>query len=223
MKRSEINVCLSDAKAFFTAHQFHLPSWADWSVDQWKQAPELARWCREHQMGWDITDFGSGDFAARGLLLFCIRNGRADVAGEITYAEKIMIVREDQETPFHHHAEKMEDIIVRGGGNLMIEVFSIDSEGNRLDRPVSVRTDGRQRTLAPGDPLRLLPGESITLQPGTVHRFYAETGSGTALVGEVSKVNDDLTDNYFFEAKGRFSEIEEDEAPLHALWNEVPI
>ena len=223
MKRSEINAYMAEAKTFFAAHGFHLPSWAEWSVDDWKLRPELGRWCREHQMGWDITDFGSGDFERRGLLLFCLRNGRPDTTGEITYAEKIMVVREDQETPFHHHKEKMEDIIVRGGGNLFVELFTIDGEGKRLDEPVAIRSDGVMRTLDAGIPLRLKPGESITLVQGIVHRFYGEAGSGTALVGEVSKVNDDLTDNYFFEAKGRFSEIEEDEAPLHALWNEVPI
>jgi D-lyxose ketol-isomerase len=37
------------------------------------------------------------------------------------------------------------------------------------------------------------------------------------LVGEVSTVNDDLTDNLFRDAIGRFSDIEEDEAPLHLL------
>ena len=37
------------------------------------------------------------------------------------------------------------------------------------------------------------------------------------LIGEVSTVNDDLTDNIFAEPLGRFSQIEEDEAPLHLL------
>lgn len=34
-------------------------------------------------MGWDITDFGSGNFLTRGLLLLCIRNGRLNDIGEI--------------------------------------------------------------------------------------------------------------------------------------------
>jgi len=40
------------------------------------------------------------------------------------------------------------------------------------------------------------------------------------LVGEVSKVNDDNTDNRFYESVGRFSAIEEDEAPLYLLVND---
>ena len=37
------------------------------------------------------------------------------------------------------------------------------------------------------------------------------------LVGEVSTVNNDLTDNIFADPIGRFSEIEEDEPPLYLL------
>jgi D-lyxose ketol-isomerase len=222
MKRSEINSYLRDAKAFFSEHAFHLPPWAEWSPADWKENPDTARWCLDRQMGWDVTDFGAGDFLVRGLLLFCIRNGRLDEVGEPTYAEKIMVVRENQETPFHFHAQKMEDIIVRGGGNLVIELFNTDAEGRRSGGTVSVRTDGRLRHVEPGAPLVLLPGESITLPEGVFHRFYGEAGHGMVLVGEVSKVNDDFTDNYFFDAKTRFSGIEEDEPALHPLWSELP-
>jgi D-lyxose ketol-isomerase len=37
------------------------------------------------------------------------------------------------------------------------------------------------------------------------------------LIGEVSTVNDDLTDNVFREPIGRFSNIIEDVAPTHLL------
>ena len=222
MKRSEINAYLRDAKAFFAEHDFFLPPWAEWSPEEWTENPDTARWCRDRQMGWDVTDYGAGDFLARGLLLFCIRNGRLGETGEPTYAEKIMVVREDQETPFHFHAQKMEDIIVRCGGNLVIEMFNTDADGHRTGGTVAVRTDGRLRRVEPGEPLVLLPGESITLPEGVLHRFYGETGCGTVMVGEVSMVNDDFTDNYFLDAKTRFSEIEEDEPALHPLWSELP-
>ena len=39
-------------------------------------------------------------------------------------------------------------------------------------------------------------------------------GCGDLIVGEVSKVNDDNTDNYFMEPTARFADIEEDE-PIH--------
>jgi hypothetical protein len=54
-----------------------------------------------------------------------------------------------------------------------------------------------------------------------MHRFYGEPGSGVVLAGEVSLVNDDLTDNFFLDPTGRFAEIVEDEPPLYPLWSEL--
>jgi hypothetical protein len=42
------------------------------------------------------------------------------------------------------------------------------------------------------------------------HAFWGE--GADVLIGEVSTVNDDHTDNYFLNPIGRFPEIEEDEA-----------
>jgi D-lyxose ketol-isomerase len=52
---------------------------------------------------------------------------------------------------------------------------------------------------------------------GQYHSFWGEPGNGRVLVGEVSKVNDDRTDNHFLDPVGRFPEIEEDEEPLYLL------
>ena len=81
--------------------------------------------------------------------------------------------------------------------------------------------DGTRRGLAAGEPLRLRPGQSVTITRNLWHRFYGEAGKGTVFVGEVSQVNDDLTDNYFLEKLGRFAGIEEDEPKLFPLWNEL--
>lgn len=222
MLRSEINAHIAHAQALFARHDIKLPPWGHWSADDWAAAPDLAAWCRDHQMGWDITDFNGGDFGRRGLVLFCLRNGKLRVPGEVPYAEKIMVVEEEQETPLHFHKVKMEDIIVRGGGNLVVEMYNTDAEGARRTDPVMVRTDGIPRQVDAGAKLVLSPGESITVPRNLYHRFYGEKGSGTVVVGEVSQVNDDLTDNYFYDAPARFSEIVEDCAPTHLLWNELP-
>ena len=87
---------------------------------------------------------------------------------------------------------------------------------------VTVSTDGRVRVLPAGGHLVLTPGESVTLPPRLYHAFWAEKGTGKVLIGEVSKVNDDCTDNRFYENMGRFPEIEEDEAPYRLLCNEYP-
>ncbi len=102
MKRSTINRLEREALALFEEYRFSLPLFARWTAADWRARPDAAAWCLAHQMGWDVTDFGSGRFAERGLVVFFfVRNGRQRVAGEKPYAEKLLVVREDQETPFH--------------------------------------------------------------------------------------------------------------------------
>lgn len=218
MLRSEINRLMTAAKALFAQHGYVPPPWASWSPADWAAHPEQARFCAAHQMGWDITDFGAGRFDSRGLILLCTRNGIQNVAGERPYAEKIMVVRDNQETPYHWHKIKTEDIINRGGGDFVIEIVGTDANGAATSDPVDVLIDGAVRNVAARQPIVLKTGESVTLFPGQAHRFY---GRGEVLVGEVSQVNDDHHDNFFFEPVGRFARIEEDEAPLHPLWSEL--
>jgi D-lyxose ketol-isomerase len=221
VKRSEINRLEREALELFAAYRFGLPLFARWSEADWRAQPAAARYCASRQMGWDVTDFGSGRFEERGLVIFCVRNGIQAVAEEKPYAEKLLVVRENQETPFHFHKVKMEDIIVRGGGNLMIEFHNPQEPGGLAATPVRLMVDGVEHRLEAGEPLRLLPGQSATITRKLWHRFYGEAGAGTVLVGEVSQVNDDLTDNYFFETLGRFACVDEDEPKLFPLWNEV--
>ncbi|MEN6455897.1 MAG: D-lyxose/D-mannose family sugar isomerase [Prolixibacteraceae bacterium] len=216
MKRSEINQILKNAKTFMAEKQFILPPWAYWSLEDWKSNRQDASEITENMLGWDITDFGSGDFYRRGLFLFTIRNGKLGVDKK-PYAEKIMIVEENQETPMHYHWSKMEDIINRGGGNLVIELYNSTPDNQFDTTPVILKTDGITRTVSPGGKVILTPGESICLEQGMYHRFYGEAGKGKVLVGEVSAVNDDASDNCFYEPVGRFPVIEEDEQPFHLL------
>ncbi len=148
MKRSEVNGLMRDAEATFAQHGFIAPPWARFSPADWTSRPEQARFCAEHQMGWDVTDFGSGDFAARGLLLLCTRNGVQNRPGERPYAEKIMIVREGQETPFHMHRIKVEDIINRGGGDLVLEVTLFDGDEEKS----GARDGADRRRPSPSEP-----------------------------------------------------------------------
>ena len=214
MKRSQINQILQSAQAFFTEHQFHLPPWASWTEADWQGQGEACREVIDCQLGWDITDFGSGDFAQCGLTLFTVRNGKAGSSYGKTYAEKIMVVDDGQETPLHFHFQKAEDIINRGGGKLLLQLWNSEGQGEKADTPVSVSIDGVRRTLAAGGVVSLAPGESICLTRGLYHRFW---GEGKVLVGEVSQVNDDFSDNRFYEAVGRFPSIDEDEAPWRLL------
>lgn len=223
MKRSEINRLIDNAKAFFNAHFFKLPPFAFWSAEEWASAGPAADGIRQSKLGWDLTDFGSGDFHSTGLLLFTLRNGNLNaLENPISYAEKIMIVEESQLTPFHFHWKKTEDIINRGGGKLVVELFNSDSQDEFADTDVKVSCDGVTRSISPGGKVLLSPGESITLPPRLYHAFYGEEGGGSVLVGEVSSVNNDATDNRFKIPAGRFPQIDEDESPRHLLCNEYP-
>lgn len=222
MKRSEVNRLMREAWAFFDLHRFRLPAWASWSPEQWRAAgPECAEVAR-HGLGWDITDFGGGDFPRLGLLLFTIRNGQPGNPATKPYCEKIMIVRQGQLTPYHYHRAKVEDIINRGGGNLVIEVANSAPDGGLADTPVTVSVDGVSRTVPARGRIILTPGESITLPQLLYHAFWGEEDKGHVLVGEVSAVNDDAADNFFLEPVGRFPAIEEDEPALHPLCTEYP-
>ena len=213
MKRSEINQILQSAQAFFDEFQFKLPPWAAWSEADWKARAKDCEEIFDCQLGWDITDFGSGDFAKRGLTLFTVRNGKLG-SGKKVYAEKIMVVGDGQETPAHFHFHKAEDIINRGGGKLILQLWNSDGAGGKAATPVVVSIDGISRTVEAGGYVSLSPGESICLTQGLYHRFF---GEGRVLVGEVSQVNDDHADNRFFETIGRFPSIDEDEAPWRLL------
>ena len=223
MRRSEINGYIEEAKAFLAEHQFRLPPFAYWTPRQWKKKGHEADEIRSRHLGWDLTDFGSGNFSQEGLLLFTIRNGKLDdPKNKKLYAEKIMIVREEQVTPWHFHHLKTEDIINRGAGRLVCELYNSDRLGSFAKTRVRVSCDGVVREMAPGGKVILEPGESITLVPGLYHTFYGEAGAGTALIGEVSSVNDNATDNRFYAPLPRFPAIEEDEPPAHLLCNEYP-
>ncbi len=71
--------------------------------------------------------------------------------------KKIMIVEENQVTPYHYHRYKQEDIINRGGGNLMIKVYGADENDNLSDEDVEIQVDGRHYTVPAGTVVRLTP------------------------------------------------------------------
>lgn len=223
MKRSEINSILRDAVAFFRTHGFHLPPFAFWTPGDWKSRGEEAREIIEVGLGWDITDFGSGKHNEIGLVLFTLRNGLPENLKKGTgklYAEKIMMVGVNQITPLHFHWVKMEDIINRGGGRLVVQLYNSTKEEGLADTDVTVQVDGLRRTIKAGAKISLAPGESISIPPLYYHQFWAE--EHRVMVGEVSLVNDDKRDNRFLKPAGRFPEVQEDEPPLHLLVSDYP-
>jgi D-lyxose ketol-isomerase len=218
MKRSEINAIIRHADDFIRAHGFYLPPWAHWAPDEWRTKGPEVREIIDRKLGWDVTDFGSRHFTQTGLLLFTIRNGNVKDPNSKQYAEKIMLVGVDQITPMHFHWHKTEDIINRGGGQLVIQLFNSTPDETLADTDVVISTDGVQRHVKAGDTVVLNPGESITLPAYCYHKFWG--AHSTVLVGEVSAVNDDDTDNRFLETLPRFADIDEDEPPYRLLCTE---
>ena len=219
MKRSHINDILAEADDMMRRFGFTLPPFAYWTPEEFKANSASARHIVDARCGWDITDYGAGDFDKMGLFLFTLRNGLlSDLqgGGGMCYAEKLLISRRDQLSPMHTHVIKAEDIINRGGADLVVELYGSDDDGNCAeDRGGQVMCDGILRDYGPGEKLVFKPGESVTLRPGDWHAFWGE--GGDVLIGEVSTVNDDETDNVFREPIGRFASIEEDTAPRHLL------
>ena len=219
MKRSCINAIMAEADEMIRRHGFTLPPFARWSPDAFVARKDSARHVIDARCGWDITDYGAGRYDEMGLFLFTLRNGLLSdlTAGRgMCYAEKLLISKQDQLSPMHTHVIKAEDIINRGGATLVVELYGSDDAGGFAgDRGGRVYCDGIARDFAPGEKLKLAPGESVTLRPGDWHAFWGE--GGDVLIGEVSTVNDDETDNIFREPIGRFAEIEEDEPPKHLL------
>lgn len=224
MKRSEINQAIRRMEAFAAAKGFALPPFCGWTPDDWQQKNHEFDEIRDNMLGWDITDYGGGDFAKMGFSLVTIRNGNYRNRGTYPkpYAEKLLYLEERQYSPMHFHWSKMEDIIHRGGGNVLIQVYPSTPDEQLGQSDVTLHCDGRTFTVPAGTQIRLTPGESISIQPYLYHDFTVEAGGGPALLGEVSMCNDDVNDNRFLEPLGRFSSIEEDEPAYRLLCNEYP-
>ena len=225
MKRSEINCALKELEAMCEKYSCFLPPFCSYTPDYWQKLGHDYDEIRDCMLGWDITDYGLGDFNKCGFSLITIRNGCREMDRKYpkVYAEKLLYLKEGQYAPNHFHWYKTEDIINRGGGNVLIRVYnSLHDEEIDYVSDVTVHTDGRTRTVPAGTQIRLTPGESIFIQQHLYHDFSVEPGTGPVLLGEVSQCNDDNTDNRFNPPVGRFPTIEEDEPPYRLLCTEYP-
>jgi D-lyxose ketol-isomerase len=225
MKRSEVNRYIYEADSFFRQHHFALPPFAHWTLRNWETLGPEADEIRERRLGWDVTDFNSGRFEEIGLTAFTLRNGgRSREIGHRSYAEKVLFIRQNQLTPLHRHFVKTEDIINRSsttGGLLVVQLYNAGPDESLAQTPVSISCDGVAKTLLAGGSVVLGPGESLTVTPNLYHSFYAT--EGPALIGEVSSVNDDDSDNRFYTPLSRYSSIQEDEASFRLLCKEYPV
>ena len=225
MKRSQINAALRELEEMCRKHCCYLPPFCHFTPREWEEKGHEYDEVRECMLGWDITDYGLGNFDKFGFSLITIRNGNRQMPEKYpkVYAEKLLYLKEGQYAPNHFHWFKTEDIINRGGGNVLIRVYnSHPDESVDYESDVTVYTDGLVRTVPAGTQIRLTPGESIHIQQYLYHDFSVEEGTGPVLLGEVSQCNDDNSDNRFEPPVGRFPSIEENEPPYRLLCNEYP-
>lgn len=225
MKRSQINAALKELEAMCLQLRYPLPPFCSFTPQDWLDKGHEYDEVRDCKLGWDITDYGLGDFDRLGFSLITLRNGCAAHPERYpkVYAEKLLYLKEGQYAPNHFHWSKTEDIINRGGGTVLIRVYnSLPDESMDKTSPVTVHTDGRTYTVPAGTQVPLAPGQSIHIPQRLYHDFTVQPGSGPVLLGEVSQVNDDDHDNRFEPPMPRFPAIEEDEPPYRLLCGEYP-
>ena len=220
MKRSEVNQYIREFREELDKISFKIPPFCDIKASDWADLGSEYDEIRERMLGWDITDFGSGDFEKVGLQLVTMRNGKIGDPNSKTYAEKIMLVRDGQVTPMHFHWNKMEDIINRGGGDLEITVYNADEKEDFADTDVHLTIDGKKVVVPAGGKVLLKPGQSVTLLPGQYHQWIGVPGTGPVMLFEVSTTNDDMVDNRFHSAQSRIPQIEEDEPAEYLIFND---
>ena len=233
MKRSKINEIIKYTIQYMKDRNLPLPPFAYRTPEDWKNAGEESREIVDNMLGWDVSDFGSGDFDRIGLTIFTFRNGNFHNKELYPkpYAEKLLLVRDGQILPYHYHWSKMEDIINRGGGDLDIILYNAtpedfaDTEGGLSGKPgtfdttpVTVVMDGTKVTIPAGGKITLKPGQSVTLTPGQYHSWQGVPGTGDVMLFEVSACNDDHIDNRFHTAGERIPGVEEDEAAEYLMF-----
>lgn len=223
LKRSQINASIRLAIKAFAKAGISLPPFGYWTVDQWQHKSAEVDEIRHCLLGWDVTDFGSGEFSRIGRTLFTLRNGSVRYPQyDKSYAEKLILDPEGQRAPAHFHRSKMEDIINRSGGNIMVQLTKANSEDSWSQDGFAIQVDGETFHVNAGHIVRLHPGQSVCIPPRTIHQFWGEEGTGLTVSSEVSSLCDDWEDNCFLKQSVRFPEIDEDEPRQFYLCHEYP-
>ena len=173
MKRSEINKALKELEAMCAKYKCYLPPFCNFTLEEWQEKGHEYDEVRDCMLGWDITDYGLGNFDKFGFSLITIRNGCRTQPEKYpkVYAEKLLYLKEGQMAANHFHWFKTEDIINRGGGNCLIRVYnSLPNEEIDYESDVEVHCDGLKRMVpAPlghaGDVPRLCRGRGHRPRP----------------------------------------------------------
>ena len=101
MKRSEVNAALRELEAMCEKYHCYLPPFCHFTPEQWQEIGHEYDEVRDCMLGWDITDYGLGNFDKFGFSLITIRNGNRAMAEKYpkVYAEKLLYLKGDSTRP----------------------------------------------------------------------------------------------------------------------------
>ncbi len=225
LKRSVVNQNIRKVRNYMRERGIPLPPFADYSIEDWKNISEEEMEIIDNMLGWDVTDFGMGNFDEYGLVLFVLRNGNVKLAEKYpkTYCEKFFLLKAGQKIPSEYHWYRTEDIINRGTGVFEVTLYNAAKEdfedhealGKGINgiydtSDVEVVMDGKKLYIPAGGKLRVHPGQSITFTPGMYHQLVALPKYGDCLMFEVSTASDDSIDKRSSAEGKRYNGIEDD-------------
>ena len=226
MKRSEINQLITEGVVLFRKMGISLPPQAHWNLETWYEHRNLAEEMRRRSIGWDLTDFGSGDFSKIGMFNYTVSNGFIDLTtskpADQPYSNKVKIVKEGQAYPRHHHRSKIEDNVVLAGTQFDIELHNVGPNDEvDMQNEVRIMRNNIWESYPPGATITLVPGERVRFEPRHYHRLFVQ--QGMVAVEEVSSVSDDTDTCWLPEDRvTRYPEIEEDQKPKYLLCSDLP-
>ena len=94
MKRSEVNACIKYMENLIKEHGYILPPFCNWTPEEWETKGHEYDEIRDNMLGWDITDYGRGDWEKLGFALVTLRNGNQhDPKYKKVYAEKLLMLK----------------------------------------------------------------------------------------------------------------------------------
>lgn len=87
-----------ELEAMCTREHCYLPPFCHFTPEEWQSKGHEYDEVRDCMLGWDITDYGLGDFDKVGMSLITIRNGNRAMQDKYpkVYAEKLLYMKEGQ-------------------------------------------------------------------------------------------------------------------------------
>ena len=142
MKRSQINKALKEMESVCEKYSCFLPPFCSFTPQKWLSLGHEYDEVRDCMLGWDITDFGSGDFDRVGFSLITIRNGLRASPEKYpkVYAEKLLYLKDTLASRVNSLASARsismllcESEIERGAGR-SARAQSVSSSANKMNQ-----------------------------------------------------------------------------------------